>query len=167
MDLTGFGKDGKHNYQRDYKINRALTDQERANRLKLDRQASTEPMDGLSVIKLNSTYLELVDRWYPVRGFAAWQGAMILLLGLIPFVAFLWLAINDNDLGGWVFFYFDGKCAFVLYLGWLQRHAIRYFSHDPLPDPSQPKNQAGACYPAGRHGFDRSVGRVVSLYARE
>lgn len=78
MDYTGLGKFVQ------YKLNRPLRDEERAGQLELDQQASSEPMDWLSVIKLNSTYLELVDRWYPVKGWWTWMGAIF----AVPFLAF-------------------------------------------------------------------------------
>lgn len=80
MDFTGLGKFTA------YKLDRPLTDEERAARLKLDRQASEEPQDWLSVINFNSTYLELVDRWYPMRGFAAWGGGLLLIIALFGLV---------------------------------------------------------------------------------
>lgn len=134
MDLTGLGADGRHNYKRDYKVNRPLTDREWDNRLELGKQASAKPMDGLFVIKLNSAYLELVDRWYPVRGFAAWQGAMILLLGLVPLIAFLWLAIDDNDPSGWVFFILTGSVlSFFIWAGYKgMRFDIFRMTHYPI-----------------------------------
>ncbi|PJK01118.1 hypothetical protein CO641_04155 [Lysobacteraceae bacterium NML91-0213] len=102
--------------------------------MKLGEQASAEPADVSSVIKLNSTYLELVDRWYPVRGFAAWQGAMILLLGLVPFIAFLSLAIEDGDAGGWVFFLLTGSVlSFFIWAGWKgMRFDIFRMTHYPI-----------------------------------
>src|SRR5690606_12934 len=115
MDYTGFGKDGKHNYKRDYKINRSLTNEERQRQLsKLDR-ASAEPQDWLSVIKINSTYLELVDRWYTIKGAAAWEGGLILSAGLTSFIAFFRLAIEKNEASMWMFFLFVGavSCFFV------------------------------------------------------
>ncbi|MDH5822336.1 phage holin family protein [Luteimonas sp. RD2P54] len=104
MDYTGFGRDGRHDYKRDYKINRPLTKEERQRRLKKTEQASADPQDWLSVIKLNSTYLELVDRWYPVRGFAAWEGGVILAIASGAIGAFLWLAIAENDFARWISF---------------------------------------------------------------
>lgn len=76
MDYTGFGKDGRHRYE----IDRSLTDDEKNNRLDLRQKASDAPLDWLSVIKLNNTYLELVDRWYPIKGTSAWQGGRYLYL---------------------------------------------------------------------------------------
>ncbi len=77
MDFTGLGKFTA------FKLDRPLAPEELGCELKLGEQVSTEPQDWLSVIKLNDTYLELVDRWYPIRGFAAWMG--ILLLAVVAF----------------------------------------------------------------------------------
>ena len=96
MDYTGLGRFIR------YKVNRPLTDDERAGELKLDRQASAEPQDWLSVIKLNSTYLELVDRWYPVKGWWTWMGTMIAIPCVGFVVALALIAFERNELAGWV-----------------------------------------------------------------
>ncbi|MDH5822333.1 hypothetical protein QFW77_04920 [Luteimonas sp. RD2P54] len=91
MDFTGLGRFTA------YKLNRPLTAQERSGKLELDKPASAEPLDWLSVIKINSSYLELVDRWYSIRGFSAWMG---LLLGGAPTaaaVAFFLSAFGEDD----------------------------------------------------------------------
>ena len=59
MDYTGFRKAGRSG---GYEINRPLTDAEKNSQLDPKEQASDAPLDWLSVIKLNSTYLELIDR---------------------------------------------------------------------------------------------------------
>lgn len=71
MDYAGFGR--RHAYP----VNRPLTDVERATHYDQKKAGNAPPMDFLSVIKLNSSYIELVDRWYPVRGFWAWTSAII------------------------------------------------------------------------------------------
>lgn len=105
MDYTGLGRFIR------YKLNRPLTDEERAGRLKPDKPASAEPQDWLSVIKINSTYMELVDRWYPVKGWWTWMGAMIAIPCLWAVVAFVLLALERNELGGWIFVALFGPIA--------------------------------------------------------
>jgi len=40
------------------------------------RSTGVAPRIGLSLVKFNSTYIELVDRWCPVKGFNVWLSVM-------------------------------------------------------------------------------------------
>lgn len=91
MDYTGL--------RARYKINRPLTDEDRSGQLRLDRKASAEPLDWMSVIKINSTYLELVDRWYPVKGWWTWMG-LVLALPFSIFAVVLLALVFSGDLAG-------------------------------------------------------------------
>jgi len=51
-----------------YPVNRKLTLEERSNQLHQGRRLNVEPFYNLSVIRMNSTYLECVDRWFAYRG---------------------------------------------------------------------------------------------------
>ena len=51
-----------------FKVNRPLTDEERELQLRQKQRLKVEPSDQLAVIKLNSTYLETVDRYYADKG---------------------------------------------------------------------------------------------------
>lgn len=51
-----------------YRAARPLTEQERAHHLKQKQRLNVEPHYQLSVIKLNSTYLETVDKWFGWKG---------------------------------------------------------------------------------------------------
>lgn len=72
-----------------YRTNRPLTEQERTDHLKQDQRLNVEPHYQLCVIKMNSTFLESVDKWF------AWKGVlslyvisiMIVLVGGLGFVA--------------------------------------------------------------------------------
>ncbi|MFS2005508.1 hypothetical protein ACEN9F_17930 [Duganella sp. CT11-25] len=55
-----------------YPANRPLSDQERAHHLKQKQGLNIEPHYQLSVVKMNSTYLESVDKWF---GSATWKMA--------------------------------------------------------------------------------------------
>ncbi|MCH8542063.1 MAG: hypothetical protein LAT61_00710 [Alcanivorax sp.] len=67
-----------------YKVNRPLSKTERESRLSQDKSLGLEPTSALSVIKMNSTFMELSDKYYP------WKGVLTLLmifgLGLAFFV---------------------------------------------------------------------------------
>jgi hypothetical protein len=66
-----------------YPANRPLTEQERLHHLKQKQRLNVEPKCQLSVIKMNSTFMELVDKWY------GWKGALstVTLLVIGGFVA--------------------------------------------------------------------------------
>ena len=51
-----------------YKVDRSLSDEERALRLLQDVRLAVEPHYQLSVIRMNSTFLESVDKWFAWRG---------------------------------------------------------------------------------------------------
>lgn len=55
-----------------YPVDRTLTEQEREGQLGQKERLEIEPAYQLSLIKLNSTYLELVDKYFP------WKGLMTL-----------------------------------------------------------------------------------------
>lgn len=84
MDYAGLGN------RRGFSVNRPLTDEERADRYRHQTTRNAPPMDFLSVIKLNNSYIELVDRWYPVKGFAVWLGGAALLMALAMEAAIGW-----------------------------------------------------------------------------
>ncbi|MCD7099528.1 DUF6708 domain-containing protein [Stenotrophomonas sp. MMGLT7] len=66
-----------------YPVNRPLTDNEWALHYHQNETGSAQPMDFLSVVRLNGTYIELIDRWYPVTGFSVWVGAFLALVGFL------------------------------------------------------------------------------------
>jgi hypothetical protein len=66
-----------------YRTSRPLTEQERAHRLMQNHRLNVEPHYQLSVIRMNSTYLESVDKWF------AWKG-IISLFAIVVLVMFVW-----------------------------------------------------------------------------
>lgn len=81
---------GRNFWKFRYTTNRPLTEEERALRFNQDTVRDAPPMDFLSVIKLNSNYIEIVDRWYPITGFQTWLGAAALLIALAVEAAVVW-----------------------------------------------------------------------------
>lgn len=69
MDYTGL-------YARKYRVNRKLTEEERSNRFRQKVRVNVTPFHNLSIIRMNSTYLECVDRWFRCRG---WMTVVSLL----------------------------------------------------------------------------------------
>jgi len=79
-----------------FPVNRRLTEAERKEQLDPTRSTGVAPRIGLSLVKFNSTYIELVDRWYPVKGFNVWLSVM----GALAFApTSLYLLINLIILG--------------------------------------------------------------------
>ncbi|MTV52407.1 DUF6708 domain-containing protein [Pseudoduganella buxea] len=74
-------------------INRPLTEQERAHQLHQKRRLELTPRYQLSVIKLNSTYLESVDKWFSWKGTVSLIVVSIMLLfsGSTGLMSALWL----------------------------------------------------------------------------
>ncbi|WP_280541338.1 DUF6708 domain-containing protein [Chromohalobacter sp. 11-W] len=85
MNFTGLGP-----YKWKYKTDRPLTEDERRNRLDKEHTASREPNDDLSVARINSTYMELVDRWYADKGHAVIYG----IIGAAPMLALVAIGIQ-------------------------------------------------------------------------
>lgn len=101
MNYTGLG------YANRYKVDRPLTKQERQERLDPSRRSGFEPLDALTTVRINSTYLEVVDRWYALKGTAVWM-ALLIMLPFAWFVPqFLGVAIERNGFEDWMFFLFS------------------------------------------------------------
>lgn len=60
-----------------YKVNRPLDDNEVHRRFDVRKPCSQKPHYELSLIKLNSTFVECVDKWYSMRGFVAMGGVAL------------------------------------------------------------------------------------------
>jgi len=65
-----------------FKVNRPLLQEEKANHLPVDEALNIEPTSALSVTRMNSTFLEVTDKFYPWKGTAAALGLAIFFLGL-------------------------------------------------------------------------------------
>ena len=61
-----------------FKVNRPLTEEEQAYQLKQDKRLNVEPLNQLSAIRMNSTYLEMVDKYYGWKGYLT-LGAFVVL----------------------------------------------------------------------------------------
>ena len=59
-----------------YKVNRLLNQHEQQHRFNIRQSASNRPHYELSLTKLNSTYVECVDKWYSMRGVTAMVGGL-------------------------------------------------------------------------------------------
>ncbi|MGQ7246796.1 DUF6708 domain-containing protein [Halomonas sp. V046] len=97
MDYTGLGRFSS------YKVNRCLKEDEKKGRLDQGRCASSHPLNWMSVIRINSTYLDLVDRWYVWKGFSVWLGGMVLLISSGLAIGIFLAALQRNETAGWFF----------------------------------------------------------------
>jgi hypothetical protein len=67
-----------------FEINREITEEEYTNQLKQGQRLSVEPIYQLAVIKLNSTFLESVDKFYAWKGWASlFMVAIVAMLGTL------------------------------------------------------------------------------------
>lgn len=95
-----------------YPANRPLTQQERCHQLQQKLRLNVKPHCQLSVIKMNSTYLESVDKWFGWKGVLS--GVMIVVLGMfsVLYAGFWHIALTRSpDAGG------PSDDAFVLISG--------------------------------------------------
>ncbi|WP_005038414.1 DUF6708 domain-containing protein [Holophaga foetida] len=75
-----------------YKVNRPLTEEEKELKLSPhDRQASN-PFYQLSVIKMNSSYLDLVDKYYAWKGLLTFATSIV-FLGIVLFLSALFISL--------------------------------------------------------------------------
>ncbi|MCZ3114732.1 hypothetical protein NYZ21_20055, partial [Acinetobacter baumannii] len=72
MDFTGL--------VRRYRVNRPIDDDERAHRLRQGQRLQVEPHDQLCVIKINSSYLDSVDRYYDSRGALTLMALVVIMV---------------------------------------------------------------------------------------
>ncbi|WP_313493919.1 DUF6708 domain-containing protein [Stenotrophomonas sp.] len=123
---------------RPYPINRPLSDQDRAKRLyQRDRWDDAAPYSDLTVVRINSTYMEIVDKYY---GWKGWAAFMLGLLTLVPLVfGFVFISIGvelltEGEVEG---FYFGIGASALLFMmagvGWfLGRFEWAYYTHYPI-----------------------------------
>src|SRR3546814_785974 len=128
MNYTGLGRFNR------YKTDRPLMDQEREDRLDRGKRSGFEPQDALTTIRVNSTYLEMVDRWYAQKGIAVWLG----LLGVIPIAIWIGAMVvgiyHRGEVGGWIFLIFMLLLTVPLLLGFLYGFRLEAFrwTHYPI-----------------------------------
>lgn len=123
---------------RPFPVDRPLDERDRKHRLLQDsRIEGPAPYSDLSVIRLNSTYLEIVDKYYGWKGWAGFMsGAMALMLVSFSF-AILVTGVGhfrDGDLGSLLF----GVVWAVVFMSmaalgiFLFRFEWAYYTHYPI-----------------------------------
>lgn len=124
-----------------FEINRPLTAAEERERLNISTPIGMPVRSGLSVIRISASYLELVDRWYPVKGFNVWLS----VLGALAFVpTSTYLLINLIIFGEpfkeeerwilWCFWTFIAPISLFILAGivWLFRSECFRWTHYPI-----------------------------------
>lgn len=121
-----------------YPVDRQLTDEERTRRYNQNEGNDATPMDFLSVVKFNSTYMDLVDRWYPIKGFNTWFGfcmaAVSAFLAALSGSAFLWAPESSERSALWVLLLVLTPLGLGLVWGgwWLIRTESWRWTHYPM-----------------------------------
>lgn len=88
MDTTGLG--------RRFPVNRPITQDERDRQLRQKQRLDVKLVPGLTVINMNSTYIQCVDRWYGDRGFLAMLGMVCAIFCLYACITLLWLVVSGD-----------------------------------------------------------------------
>lgn len=98
-----------------YKMNRPLNDEEKKYRLyqnqPVELKNSDELVSDASVIKINSTYLEIVDKYYGQKGFASLFMGFIILIVSYALISVIYAVINWHD------FIWNGVWALIVFIG--------------------------------------------------
>lgn len=124
-----------------FAVNRPLTVAEERGRLNISAPIGMPVRSGLSVIRISASYLEVVDRWYPVKGFNVWLS----VLGALAFVpTSTYLLINliisgepfkeDERWILWCFWAFIAPLSLFILAGivWLFRSECFRWTHYPI-----------------------------------
>jgi hypothetical protein len=120
-----------------FNVNRSLSGVERAEQLKQKVRLDIVPHDQLSVIKLNSTYLETVDKWF------AWKGSisalMLPMVGVVgaAYIFMMYVTLTrvrsliDND---WIMLVVVTMMVlpFLGWAVWMLRRESFAFTHYPM-----------------------------------
>ncbi|TJZ78717.1 DUF6708 domain-containing protein [Chitiniphilus eburneus] len=77
-----------------YQVNRPLSDAEKQHHLPQNKASNAEPLAQISVIKINSTYLECSDKFYPWKGLMAAFTSFVSLLCSYTALSILNIAIS-------------------------------------------------------------------------
>ena len=112
------------------KVNRPLSRNEQQHRLSVKKSCSNKPHYELSLIKLNSTYVECVDKWFSMRGWVAMGSFLFICLGGAGVAFNAYATIKDADvISGLLTLCLLAMLGFCVYL--LTRDAFTY-THYPI-----------------------------------
>ncbi|RQS18427.1 hypothetical protein DIE06_14175, partial [Burkholderia sp. Bp8998] len=123
MDYTGL-------YAKKYRVNRKLTDEERSNQFHQHMRIDISPFYNISVVEMNSMYLECVDRWFIYRG----AMAAVCLIGIVVpiYSFFIPLILNVGvDLVALLIF-FGLSAPYWMLMIWLLLKEAFLWTHFPI-----------------------------------
>lgn len=124
-----------------YPINRPLTEAERADQLQQKKRVEIDPHYNLSVIRINSTYLEIVDKYYAWKGGALLISVVVILIASIALGTVAALVINKWDMAtienrqGSLGALFVAALVFlplIIYSIWLALRETFTYTHYPI-----------------------------------
>ena len=122
---------------RKFPVNRPLTGEERMLQLKQGVKLPLEPAYQLSVIRSNSTYMELVDKFYPWKGIGT-TFFCIIIVGCLWVMGFVLLETiqaygRPDELPIWFLFFTTGLFGTLLgFIIWLLRKESFAYTHYPI-----------------------------------
>ncbi|RQS18309.1 DUF6708 domain-containing protein [Burkholderia sp. Bp8998] len=123
MDYTGL-------YAKKYRVNRKLTSEERSNQFNKKKRVDITPFYNISVVEMNSTYLECVDRWFIYRGMMA---AFCLIGMVIPVLAFFIPLLSRVDVGLTALSIFLGVWVpYWIFVAWMLSKEAFSWTHFPI-----------------------------------
>lgn len=121
-----------------YKKNRPLTDAERKNQLKQKERLELPLNYDLCVIKLNSTFMETVDRYYAWRGVLTPVMGIFILMCSLAYLSFLWITFTrwgqPDEEGAVLFLLVTGGVLFssIGVCAWIALKETFTFTHFPI-----------------------------------
>lgn len=128
-----------------YKVNRKLSPEEVSRQLKQKQPQTVEPHYQLSVIEMNSSYLESVDKWFAWKGFLTSVSLVVFFTVVIGFGALAGKVLFDgvfgefsagdnrsvyiwNGVGMFAVFFLPSAAAVI----WLLRKDSFAYTHYPM-----------------------------------
>lgn len=93
MDFLGLEKKGFFAH----KLNRELSDDELTNELDRNVKASDSPRDNLNIIKINDSYLEIIDKWYVFKGLVTFAGCCFSIYLILMLSVLTYGTVKNND----------------------------------------------------------------------
>lgn len=128
MEFTGFNKP--------YPSNRPLTEIERESRLKQKQWLEVNVSDDLSAIRFNSTYIEVVDKWFAWRGIPAAVGIAFFTMATVFLVGIFFMAFSQSGRLAqdwpWLLLLCTIFAPFLLLFGWIVKKDAYRFTHYPI-----------------------------------
>lgn len=118
-----------------YKVNRLLEDEERSLQLDKGRTSSETPRYQLSVIKINSTYLESVDKYFGWKGGWFLMGTISLVIMVVGYSLLLLVPIENSSSSDSIYFVAFVSMLFIpliSFFAWQLKKEAFAWTHYPI-----------------------------------